>query len=251
MTAREVAWRAHPAIASIGLDAPHRSMQAFGPVVCVDLGVPQPWSVRSSSGLAEPDSDDALAALDWLRERGSAHGWQVTVPPEQVTSAVWSGLVEDYRLPMFATDSGTAAGIELVVPSGLTLDDDPSYDDVVTAYGGWMSDRQLAELLVVPSDLERDDRRFVVGYAGDRVVGCAFVWFGGGTGYLSGIGVVRDLRGRGYGRALTAAAARLAARGPDGWPVDLVWMHATAEGAALYGRMGFELVDTEIALTTP
>jgi hypothetical protein len=27
-----------------------------------------------------------------------------------------------------------------------------------------------------------------------------------------------------------------------------VWMHATDDGAALYARMGFERIDTEIAL---
>jgi ribosomal protein S18 acetylase RimI-like enzyme len=251
VTWREVAWDAYPDIVRIGSEAPHRAVQRFGPIVCVDLGVPQPWGVRSTSGLVEPETGDARAALDWLGDRGSAHGWEVTVPPEQVSSAAWAGLVEEYRLPMFATDAGTAEGIELVVPSGMTLDEDPAYEAVIAAYGGWMSNPPLAELLVVPADLERNDRRFIVGRVEGRIAGCAFVWFGGGTGYLSGIGVVPDLRGRGYGRALTGAAARLAARGPDGGPTSLVWMHATDEGAALYRRMGFACVDTELALTAP
>jgi hypothetical protein len=31
-------------------------------------------------------------------------------------------------------------------------------------------------------------------------------------------------------------------------PPDLVWMHATREGAALYGAMGFQHVDTHLQL---
>ena len=75
MTPREVAWAASPDILRIGLDAPHRSMQRFGSLVCADFGVPHSWGVRSSSGLAEPSADDARAALAWLGARGSVHGW--------------------------------------------------------------------------------------------------------------------------------------------------------------------------------
>jgi GNAT superfamily N-acetyltransferase len=163
--------------------------------------------------------------------------------------AAWAGLSVVDRIPVFATTAIAAKQIELAAPPDLTLDDQPSFSDVIAGYGGWMSDRALAELLVVPADLERVDRRFAVGRVDGRVIGCAFVWYAANTGYLSGIGVVPELRGRGYGRALTAAAALLAARNPDGSPTDAAWMYATDEGAALYERMGFERIDTEVSLS--
>ncbi len=133
-------------------------------------------------------------------------------------------------------------------PAGVDLVHAPARAEIVEAYGGWMSDPPLAELLVTAEDVRRPDRRFVVARVDGSAVGCAFVWWAGGTGYLSGIGVVPHLRGRGIGRLLTAEAARIAAEGPGGQAPDVVWMHATAAGAALYGRMGFRLIDTEVML---
>lgn len=244
MSLRDQAWRDRTEIMAIGMDAPHRSLARFGPIVCVDLGVPHAWGVHASSGLVDPSEADADSALAWLRDHGGTNGWQVRIPEFHVPGPLSRGLAVVDRIPVLATESAAAA-VEFDVPLGMTIDDDPSYADVIDGYGGWMSDRSLAELLVLPTDLELPDRRFVVGHADGRVVGCAFIWFAGSTGYLSGIGVIPDERGRGYGRALTAVAARLAAHG-----TQIVMLHATAEGAALYGRMGFERVDTEVALST-
>ena len=66
-------------------------------------------------------------------------------------------------------------------------------------------------------------------------VGCALVWFAGGTAYLSGLGVVPAARGHGYGAALAVAVARIGASAP----VDTVWMYATDAGERLYRRVGF------------
>ena len=109
-----------------------------------------------------------------------------------------------------------------------------------------MADDELAALLVVPGDIAHPDRRFLVARLDGIVVGCAFMWFAAGTAYLSGIGVVEEHRGRGIGRALTAAAARLGAAPDNGRDVDLVWMFATDDGAALYERMGFARIDADV-----
>ena len=95
---------------------------------------------------------------------------------------------------MFATDATVAAAFPLVVPDGVTLDHEPSPEDVRAAYGGWMDDRPLAGLLVSADDLTHPDRAFVVAHVNGEPVGCAFVWWGEGTAYLSGIGVLERLR---------------------------------------------------------
>jgi GNAT superfamily N-acetyltransferase len=230
-----------------GSGAGHRTVARFGPVVAIDMGVPQPWGIQASPGWRDVEPEDASAALQWCAERGREHGWRVCLPHARVGAAPWDALVPDERIPMFAADSADAANLDLPPVAELCLDADPTYESVVAAYGGWMSDDALARLLVVPADLARPGRRFIVGSVRGRPIGCAFVWWACGTGYLSGIGVLPDVRGKGYGRALTTAAARLAAIEPsDGVRPDLVWMHATAEGAALYSRMGFQQVDTEV-----
>ena len=124
-----------------------------------------------------------------------------------------------------------AASLEVGPPQDL--------DELLAAYGGWMEDPGLAAGLVVAADLGRARRRFLVARAGSpgraEVVGCAMVWFAGGTAYLSGLGVLPGARGRGYGRALAVEAARVGASAP----VDTVWMYATDAGERLYRRVGF------------
>ncbi len=248
---RERCWAADTALRQvIGAGAPHRAHARFGSVRVTDMGVPHPWGVQASAGRTLPAPADVGAALDWCRARAGA-GWCVSVPEGLRGQGAWPWpqLRDGELLPMFAADAAAVRGFTSAVPAGLVLDTAPSFDGVVTGYGGWMDDAPLARLLVVPDDLHRPERRFVVGSVAGRVVGCALVWFAAGTGYLSGIGVLPDLRGRGYGRALTAAAARIAAEGPAGGAgPDLVWMHATDEGAALYARMGFVRIDAELQL---
>ena len=244
------AWQAHPAVARISASgAVHRALLDTGDVVAADLGVPHRWGVQATAGDVVPRDDQARTARAWCEERGTAGGWTVSVPERLATARPWRGLRVVDTTGVFATAGPAAAAIPAPVPDGVEIDVRPGHRAVATAYGGWMDDEPLARLLVVPGDLRRPDRRFLVAAVDSRPVGCAFVWWAMGTGYLSGIGVARGLRGRGIGLALTAAAARIAARGPAaGVEPDVVWLHATADGAALYARMGFVRVDTEMLL---
>jgi hypothetical protein len=136
VSTRERAWAAHTEIMAIGMDAPHRAVQRFGPIVCADLGVPHAWGVQSSSGLIDPSVDDAHAALEWLRARGAAHGWQATTPEAMTASPHWQGLHVVDRRPVFAMDTHAVSHLEVELPPGLTLTMHPSYDLVVEGYGG-------------------------------------------------------------------------------------------------------------------
>jgi GNAT superfamily N-acetyltransferase len=247
---RDRVWAAHPDLLALGASGPSpaRATWRRGPLTGADLGVPHPWGVQVTAGLTVPDGADAAAALAWCQGRGGDRGWAVSVPRSLATATPWKHLVVRESMGVYATDAATAATLDEQVPDGVELVLDPSLDDVVDGYGGWMGDLPLAALLVTAGDLARPDRRFVVARLDGRAVGSALVWWARGTGYLSGVGVVEDLRGHGIGRALTGRAARVAAQGHDGIPPDVVWMHATAEGSALYARMGFTLVDTEVQL---
>ena len=231
----------------VGPEVPERGIAMFGSVVACDLGVTYPWGKQLCAGGAVPPAEDVAAAAAWLESRGPST-WRARVPQALVGEGPWAGLTAYDRIGVFAMPVQQVAGIEAVEIPGLRLSAEPTFDDVITAYGGWMGDDELARQLVLPVEIDLDYRRFIVGYVDDRPIGCAFVWFIDGTAYLSGIGVIEELRGRGYGTALTVAATLLAAEPPAGTGVDLLWMGATTAGAPVYAKLGYELIDTEVQL---
>jgi ribosomal protein S18 acetylase RimI-like enzyme len=228
-----------------GQGAAHRRLVHFGPVVCVDLGVPHPWGVQAvASGV--PSRSEVASARAWLQQRGARHGWRFCVAQEEHAGSPWRDLPVRERMELFAVAARGMRRETSPPPSGLQLVTDPTYEQVVEGYGGWMSDEPLARRLVVPDDLERGDRGYVVGESEGRVVGCGFVWWSGPVACLSGIGVVADQRGRGVGRALTQVALDLAVTGPTAATVDVVWLHATADGARLYRHLGMQRLGTQV-----
>jgi GNAT superfamily N-acetyltransferase len=250
---RERIWAAHPELLALGASgpSPSRAIVRIGPIVGVDFGVDEYWGVQITSGMHLPDPDAARAAMEWARSRDRGSGWCASVPAALVAQGPWAGLAPIDSLTMWAIDVATARDLPLHQPAGVELVMDPTLDDVLAAYGGWMDDAGLARQLVQPGDLERQGRRCIVARFDGVAVGCGFVWWAGGTAYLSGIGVVEGLRGQGIGYALTSAAARLAVTWNVPEPPSVVWMHATDDGAALYARMGFTKVDTEVQVGPP
>jgi GNAT superfamily N-acetyltransferase len=230
--------------------APHRVAAEFGTVVGINLGVPHAWGVQISAGARVPDDRDAVAAMAWADLQAPA-AWRANVPISLLGQGAWADLDEREHIDLFATSGTRAASLPTPDVPRLVITKTPSYDQVIAGYGGWMNDRELARLLVTPDDLFAAGRTFLVGLVDGQPIGCALVWTIEDTGYLSGIGVVEAHRGRGYGLGLTTAAAQIASVLRDGRPASLVWMHATADGAALYARMGFDLIDTEVQLGPP
>jgi GNAT superfamily N-acetyltransferase len=248
-----LALRAAQARAAVDLlacsGADHRALEPFGSVLASDLGVSTPWSVQISlagpalmHGPALPVPAELAAARSWAADRAGGRGYLVTLP-NQVAAALEPdrlGLELADELPVLALGRTAAAALEPPAsPGDLEIGPPLDLDELLAAYGGWMEDPGLAAGLVVAADLTRPRRRFLVARtasgAGTEVVGCAMVWFAGGTAYLSGLGVLPACRGRGYGRALAVEAARVGAAAP----VDTVWMYATDEGERLYRQVGF------------
>jgi ribosomal protein S18 acetylase RimI-like enzyme len=235
--------------------ADHRALEPFGSVVATDLGVDTPWSVQVSlagpalmHGPTLPVPDELAAAREWAADRAAGRGYLVVLPAP--VAAVFDRAAGDLRrhdeLPVLALGAvearrmtGTDGQEREASTERLEIGPPRDLDELLAAYGGWMEDLALAAGLVVAADLTRPRRRFLVARAGPpgrtEVVGCAMVWFAGGTAYLSGLGVLPGSRGRGYGRALAVEAARVGASAP----VDAVWMYATDAGERLYRRVGF------------
>jgi ribosomal protein S18 acetylase RimI-like enzyme len=191
-------------------------------------------------------------AVEWCRVRGGERGFRISVPVEEQSRIAGFGLVAAVTLGVYAMPVSRARGLPAVEVNGLEIGEARDLTELVAAYGGWMTDVPLAEKLVCATDLANPCRRFLVGRVDGRAVGCALVWFAARTAYLSGIGILPDARRRGYGRALTNAAVRA---GVEGGAIearsDLVWMHATEDGAALYSAMGFQRVDDHIHFGPP
>ena len=240
----------HELAATAGSGAAHRDTGNCGEITVSDMGVPHPWGVNAVVGPGVPPAADLIEAIDWLASHDHGGGWRVSVPPQiQEAVAAMGGLAVVDSLPLFGMPAERADALDRRVVPDLDISPASSLEEVVASYGGWMSDDPLARLLVSPADLADERREFLVASLNGTPIGCAFVWWMAGTGYLSGIGLLAQHRGRGYGRALTTAAAARAAVGPVGGPTpDVIWMGATQSGASLYARMGFEQVDTEVRL---
>jgi N-acetylglutamate synthase-like GNAT family acetyltransferase len=103
----------------------------------------------------------------------------------------------------------------------------------------------MADALVDPADLEApDDVHLIARVDEGEAVGCALLRSASGLGYVSAVGVVPEHRGRGIGTTLLdACAARATADG-----CHAVWLHASASSHAFYAGLGYELVDTHVAL---
>lgn len=222
-------------------------------VPVVSLGVAADWSVQAHVGEQLPDDRQLTELLETLDTLGS-HGFQVMVGHEHRRDPRWArhGLHEVYQLPTFALPADVAAQLAVRLRPELTVRPAEGREEFVDVYGGWCGGHHLAEALVTVEDVTSGRHEYWVAEAEGTLVGTAMLHHGERSQYLSGIGVLVPFRGRGYGSAITALATVMAAGRLDaeGRPVDLVWMHASGDGAPLYERMGFQEVDRHVGLGT-
>jgi ribosomal protein S18 acetylase RimI-like enzyme len=83
------------------------------------------------------------------------------------------------------------------------------------------------------------DTAAFVAYEDGRALAVASVVLARGVGGIQWVGVLEEARGRGLGRALTAAAANA---GFSDLGADCCWLEASHMGEPVYLRMGFEEV---------
>jgi len=204
--------------------------------VCTSLPVPFAWATRATftASSAVPSRDQVRAASVWC-ERTSPDGWRLVVRGEHaaVVLAEADGRlrVEDALEVRAASALAEPAG-----PAGFDVGPARDADEFLGVYGD-----ELAPL--VRGHLGRRGMLFLVGRVDGATVACARVWDVGGTSYVSGVQVRPEHRGRGIGRAVSAAATRLALhRHP------VAWLHCEPGVAPLYEALGYQPVTTHVQL---
>jgi GNAT superfamily N-acetyltransferase len=179
--------------------------------------------------------DSVAAAVAWCREQGRE--------PQVVVREGSAGRLPVYRvvdeLPVLVTPAGGSQSVLDIEAAGDVEEFRAIYRSSFEMRPG------LAEALVVAADL--DVHPHLLGRVGGLAVACAQVRPGVDMAYVNGVGVVPTRRGRGYGAAMLAACGvEAAARG-----CELVWLNASPRSVGFYEAIGFELVDTYLALAAP
>lgn len=207
-------------------------------IACSRLPVEQPWAVRAAA--MRPPTGEALgAAIGWLAQRSGS--WTVITRGPHANAPVFvaAGLkvasvlqALEWQADLPARQS--VAGLE-VGPATSVAEPRSVYLRVFGA--------DLAPL-VTEAHLRAPSYHHLVARLDGQPVGCAQVRWAAGTAYISGVGVLPAVRGRGIGTAVSAAAtvlARAHCSGP-------VWLLAEPDIMAIYRRLGYEVVDEHVHL---
>lgn len=210
-------------------------------VACAHLPLPYAWATQASlAGLGAattvPPAEVVDAVTGWLQQH-SPGAWHLVVDHEQADGvAAASGLAEQLRHGVWLCDEAP----EVPVPQGEstepTLDRPRDAQEFLAVYGP-----DLAP--VVERQLDLPDREFVVVRHEGRAVACARLRDLAGTTYVGGITVVPELRGRRWGRAVSALATRRALERSA-----LAWLHCDDSVSPLYARLGYRRVTTHVHL---
>jgi ribosomal protein S18 acetylase RimI-like enzyme len=134
---------------------------------------------------------------------------------------------------------------DAVVPAGVTLwrvaSEASARDYVAAMDASFVAIGMPAGILGAfpPAMFLGPDTAAFVAYEDDRAVAVASVVLAQGVGGIQWVGVLDEERGRGLGRAVTAAAANA---GFSDLGADCCWLEASHMGEPVYLRMGFEEV---------
>lgn len=212
--------------------------------LCPSLPLPQsngPWVVADTEAAvaalpAAIAEVEAAGATPWVQTR-SGH--------EHVRAAARElGFTHVERLPGMALRPGelrdAAADVE-IGPVG----DDEAEEVVAMLAAAFEAPVELFERLALAYTVE--GATWVAGRVGGRVVSTAGSFTVDGVTGIFNVATPSELRGRGYGAAVTAHVAReaLAAGAP------LVYLQSSASGHGVYRRLGFRDVEDYLLLGRP
>ncbi len=210
-------------------------------VPCAHLPLPFAWATQASlAGLEAAAAAPPTAVLDavtqWLRQR-SPEGWHLVVDQQQADDvAAATGLTARLRHGVWLCDEAPEVPVPQGESSAPCLEGACDVEEFLAVFG-----TQLRP--VVDGQLGLPDREFLVVRHAGRTVGCARLRDLAGTTYVGGITVVPELRGRRWGRAVSALATR---RALERSPV--AWLHCADEVSPLYSRLGYRRVTTHVHL---
>lgn len=181
------------------------------------------WTGPWAGGAALGDGERAAALFGQLRTTGWVH--LPRVPRDVVSRHLTFTECDDWEYLWTATPPPALPGEERVVP--LADDDAPAVNALL--------DEALPGSTTRPGDARA--RRWYGIREADRLIACGVDRSNGGVGYLAGLAVAGDRRGRGLGAALTAALTR---RLLSGYPfVSLAVYADNTPAVRLYRRLGF------------
>ncbi|MGN6610332.1 MAG: GNAT family N-acetyltransferase [Angustibacter sp.] len=210
-------------------------------VPCAHLPLPYAWSTQASlagleSAAAAPPADVVDAVIGWLQQH-SPDAWHLVVDHQQVDGvAAATGLVEQLHHGVWLCDEAPEVPVPQGESSEPTLESPQDVAEFLTVFGpdlGPLVERQL----------DLPDREFLVVRREGRAIACARLRDLAGTTYVGGITVVPEMRGRRWGRAVSALATRRALeRSP------LAWLHCDDSVSPLYSRLGYRRVTTHVHL---
>jgi GNAT superfamily N-acetyltransferase len=214
--------------------------------VCVAMtGIPAPdWN----PGLVVAPSVDPSAAIAWGVEVRRSAG--VPGGGYDLAQARYPGLVpvfEELGHRVLVTRPMMVLTVDDLVTAPAPADfrvhavaDERGLDDFRDVQVRGFDMRAEVSTAATPwATVELAETAYLVGYVGDEPVTSALGIAAGGAMAVFGVTTVPEHRGRGYGRAVTAAVVDAAAR----LGVDLAWLQASAMGEPLYREMGFRAVE--------
>lgn len=204
---------------------------------CVRFDLPHAWAAQACfTALADaPTSEQLAAAVAWL-EHQAPQGGVVVVRGSHVEAVRrQAALSVALTLQVWTTRRPPAAQH----PTGLEIDVATTPAEVLGVYG-----TELEPL--VRGRTDGPDDTWLVARERGSVVACARVRRVAATAYVSAVTVLPSARGRGVGRAVSAAATRLGlARAP------LAWLECEAGVSPLYAGLGYALLTTHVHLRAP
>jgi len=218
---------------SFGEGAPGRSVADVAGLTVVSFGVDEPWGLQVVAMSEPPDAGAVGEAVGWCRDTAGRE-------PQVMVRVADRQALADYEvvdeLPAFAAPPGGEQQAVDVSPAT----DVEEFRSVYAASFGMPED--LAARLVVEADLQK--HAHLLGRVDGRAVACAQLRVAQDLAHVNGVGVLPGGRGRGYGAAMMVACRAEAAR----LGCELVWLNASAASVGFYETIGFELVDTHVAL---
>ena len=220
---------------SSGERAPGRFVQEVAGLLVVSLGVDEPWGLQVAALAPDPQPAAVDEAVAWCRAQGREPQVVVRKRSRELFPAF---TVDDELGALVAPAEGAQSLVEVELAR-----------DVVEFRAVYASSfgmpHQLVDALVVEADLHAVPH--LLGRVDGQAVACAQLRIGDRSGYVSGVGVVPEQQGRGFGSAMLAASREEAGRRG----CDFVWLNAGPHNVPFYEGIGFELVDTHVALSPP
>lgn len=202
----------------------------------MSLGVDEPWGLQVAALVPDPEPAAVDEAVAWCRETQGRE--PQVVARERCRELFPTFAVADELGALVASAGGRQSLLDVELARDV-VEFRAVYAD---SFG---MPQRLVDALVVEADLSAVPH--LLGRVGGEAVACAQLRIGDRAGYVSGVGVVPELQGRGYGTAMLAASRDTAGRRG----CELVWLNASPHNVPFYERIGFELVDTHIVLTPP